>query len=83
MDNRLALFRQKHNITQEELAKFLGISQVALSYIEKGQKYLSPEKAIKLEEYTKQINPNDYIKATELINPKKLKEFELISKVKG
>jgi transcriptional regulator with XRE-family HTH domain len=82
MKKKLIQFRQKNNISQEALAKYLGISQVALSHIEKGKRYLSPEKALKLEEYTKQINPNDYIKATELINPKKLKEFELIAKVR-
>ena len=78
----LFLFRRKHKIKQKEFAKSIGVSQASLSLLEQGKIYASPQLALKIEEYTKKIDPNNYIKATELINPKKLKEFELISKVK-
>ncbi|WP_457642634.1 helix-turn-helix transcriptional regulator [Persephonella sp.] len=78
---KLTEFRKKHRIKQEELAKALGITQASLSQIERGIIYPSPALALKIEEYTRQIDPKDYIKATELINPKRLKEFQVLKKV--
>ncbi|NPA52703.1 MAG: helix-turn-helix transcriptional regulator [Aquificae bacterium] len=78
---KLANFRKKHRIRQEDLAKNLGITQASLSQIERGIIYPSLSLALKIEEYTRQIDPDNYIKATELINPKKLEEFKLLQKV--
>lgn len=41
----LRSYRQGEEMTQAEMAKKLGISGVHLSQIEKGQKFLSPERA--------------------------------------
>ena len=72
---------KKHKMTLHKIAKDLDISYSLLSEVFAGKKYLSPKLALKIEEYTKQIDPEDQIKATDLINPKKLKEYKLLQKV--
>jgi len=72
---------KEKNISTYKVAKDLGMSQSLIHEVSVGKKYLSPALALKIEEYTRQIDPDNYIRATELINPKKLEEFKLLQKV--
>jgi len=55
--------RKSKDISQQDLANYLGISRPAITQIEKGKRYLTPEEIMKLSEYFN-ISPN------EIINPK-------------
>lgn len=55
--------RKSKDVSQQSLANYLGISRPAITQIEKGERYLTPEEILKLSEYFN-ISPN------ELINPK-------------
>ncbi|MGZ3796814.1 MAG: helix-turn-helix transcriptional regulator [Pseudobdellovibrionaceae bacterium] len=52
LGNALQTHRLAEELTQEQMAKKLGISKVHLSQIEKGHKFLSPERA---QEFAKKL----------------------------
>lgn len=48
MENNIKKIRKKQNISQKQLAKYLKVSQQAVSCMEKGITNISPEKMIKI-----------------------------------
>ena len=48
---RLKTLRQKANLTQEEIAKKIGVSRPAYSYLEKGVKTPTPDKLTKIAKF--------------------------------
>ena len=60
---RISKLRKSKNLSQQEIAEYLDISRPAISQLEKGDRYLTPEEILKLSNVFN-ISPN------ELINPK-------------
>lgn len=53
MENNIKKIRKQMNITQKQLARYLRISQQAVSYIENGNTNISSQKMIKICKYLK------------------------------
>lgn len=51
MENNIKKIRKKLNITQKQLARYLRISQQAVSYIESGNTNISSQRMIKICKY--------------------------------
>lgn len=51
MENNIKKIRKKLNITQKQLARYLRISQQAVSYIENGNTNISSQRMIKICKY--------------------------------
>ena len=69
--------RKKFNISQEELAKVIGVSRPTLSKIEKGERKMTKEEREKMEAYFEGLGGNeDYIRIN--IPQKNIEKFEQV-----
>lgn len=58
LTNRVQIYRNKHNITQEELAKAVGVTRQTIIAVEKGNYTPSVLLAIKIAKYFKTTTEN-------------------------
>lgn len=56
--DRLRYIKNKYNLTQQELSKELGISQVYVSYILSGKRFVSIKTINKIEDFLKKFEEN-------------------------